>query len=178
MRRLSESAGEKVLSRGSAEQVGALRHVVVDPAAGRIVALHVDGRKKKAQLVDWDQVVGFGPDAIVVEGEDALRSPAGDHELEVASGKLDLVGRLVLDDAGDALGTLSDLEFDEETGALEALVVGEHRCDPGRLRAIGPYCVIVAAQGALGQAAPVAGELTAGSTAKGEVIAGPPAPPA
>ena len=123
------------MSRGSAEQIGTLRHIVVDATARRIVALHVEGRKKRAQLVDWERIVGFGPDAIMVDSEEALRTPQDPHELQVASGKLDLSGRLVLSDRGNGLGSLSDVEFDESTGALEALVIGQERHDaPGYRR--------------------------------------------
>jgi uncharacterized protein YrrD len=143
MRRLSEVDGERVISRDSAEQVGTLRHVVIDASARRIVALHVDGRRKKSQLVDWGAITGFGPDAIVVESEDALRPPAEGRELEVASGKLDLNGRLALSDGGDSLGAVTDIEFDEASGAVERVVTDHASYDGARLRAIGPYCVIL-----------------------------------
>lgn len=145
MIRLSEADGRPVISRASAEPVGTLRHVVIDVARRRIAALHVDGRRKKASLVDWSSIVGFGPDGIVVQDDDATRPPAGDAELAVASGKLDLDGRLVLSDAGDSLGVLTDVVFDESTGAIAAVVAGEEEIPADRLRAIGSYCVIVAA---------------------------------
>ena len=132
-----------MISRDSAEQVGTLRHVVIDVAARRIVALHVDGRKKKSLLVDWSAITGFGPDAIVVESEDALRPPAEGGELEAASGKLNLDGRLALSEGGDALGVVTDIEFDEVSGAIECVVTEEGRYHATRLRAIGPYCVIL-----------------------------------
>jgi len=143
--RLSEADGRPVLSRGSAERVGELRHVVVDVATRRITALHVAGGRRKAALVDWGEVVGFGPDGIVVSGEDALRTPADDHENAVASGHLDLDGRLVLDDLGVSPGVLTDVLFDEGTGAITALVCGDEEIAGERLRAVGPYCVIVRA---------------------------------
>jgi sporulation protein YlmC with PRC-barrel domain len=143
--RLSEAHGRQVLSRASAERVGRLEHVVVDVGARRITALHVGGRRKKARLVDWDRIVGFGPDGIVVEDERALRAPSGDVEAAVAGGRLDLDGRLVLDDLGNSPGALDDVVFDEASGAIDALVSGDQEIDAARLRAIGPYCVLVRA---------------------------------
>lgn len=143
MMRLSEADGRPVISRASAEQLGDLKHVVIDVAAHRITALHVAGRKKKAQLVDWEAIVGFGPDGIVVEGDDAVRGPGDDRERAVASGDLDLDGRLVLDDQGRAVGVLDDVLFDESTGVIAGLVSGGNEVAADRLRAIGPYCVIV-----------------------------------
>jgi uncharacterized protein YrrD len=143
MRRLSEVDGERVMSRDSAEQLGTLRHVVIDASARRIVALHVAGRKKKSQLVDWSAITGFGPDAIVVESEDALRPPAEGRELEAASGHLNLDGRLTLSEGGDSLGTLTDIEFDETSGAVERIVTETGSFHGSQLGAIGPYCLIL-----------------------------------
>ena len=144
--RLSEAGGRPVISRESAETLGTLRHVVVDVAARRITALHVAGRRTKASLVDWSSIAGFGPDGIVVEGVDPTRPPADDRELAVTSGKLDLDGRLVLSEDGDSLGALGDVLFDEASGELKALVAGEEELGADRLRAVGPYCVILAAE--------------------------------
>ncbi|MGD9573440.1 MAG: PRC-barrel domain-containing protein [Thermoleophilia bacterium] len=144
--RLSEADGRPVLSRATAESLGELRHVVVDAATRRITALHVSGRGRRAGLVGWADVVGFGPDGIVVAGEDAIRPPAGDREEAVVRGRLDLDGRLVLDDHGDAAGPLTDLLFDEATGAVRAVIFGDVAIPATRLRAIGPYCVLVRAE--------------------------------
>jgi len=143
MMRLSDADGRPVISRASAERLGDLKHVVVDVGAHRITALHVAGRKKKAQLVDWDAIVGFGPDGIVVDGDEAVRGPGDDRERAVASGDLDLDGRLVLDETGRAVGALDDVVFDESSGVITALVSGGGDVGADRLRAIGPYCVIV-----------------------------------
>jgi uncharacterized protein YrrD len=143
--RLSEAGGRPVIGRESAETLGTLRHIVVDVATHRITALHVAGRRRKASLVDWSSITGFGPDGIVVQGEDPTRPPADERELAVASGKLDLDGRLVLSENGDSMGALGDVLFDESSGELRALVAGEREYDAGRLRAVGPFCVILAA---------------------------------
>ena len=118
--RLSEADGRPVVSRASAETLGALKHVVIDVPARRIVALHVAGGKRKARVVDWASITGFGPDGIVVEDDAAARPPADERESAVAAGRLDLDGRLVLSDAGDALGAVTDVVFDEGTGAVTA----------------------------------------------------------
>lgn len=143
--RLTEADGRPVISRASAETLGELKHVVVDVPARRIVALHVAGGRRNARLVDWSSIVGFGPDGIVVEDEAAARPPADSRESAVAAGKLDLDGREVLTDGGDSLGRLTDIVFDEGSGALVALAVGEAEHAADRLSAIGPYCVILRA---------------------------------
>jgi uncharacterized protein YrrD len=143
--RITEADGRPVISRASAETLGELKHVVIDVPARRIAALHVAGGRRNARLVDWSSIVGFGPDGIVVGDESAARPPADDHESAIAAGKLDLDGREVLSDGGDSLGHLTDVVFDEGSGVLVAFAVGEAEHAAERLRAIGPYCVILRA---------------------------------
>lgn len=148
--RLSEADGRPVISRASAETVGELKHVVVDVGSRSIRALHVSGRKKKAELVDWLEIAGFGPDGIIVADAATARPPKDDQEKAVASGDLDLDGRLVLDDEGRSLGALEDVVFDEASGRIDAFVSDGTEHDAGRLRAIGSYCIILAAEPASG----------------------------
>ena len=68
------STGRKVVSRASAKELGAVKHLLID-AEQRQIAAVVMGRGKKAQLVDWAQLSGFGPDAVMIVSEDVLRPP-------------------------------------------------------------------------------------------------------
>jgi uncharacterized protein YrrD len=145
VRRLSEASGEPVLSRESAERIGKVRHVVIDVPGRRIAALHVDGRRARARLVDWDAITGFGPDGVIVDSERSLRPPEEGEELAVASGHRDLDGRLVLSDEGFELGRVRDVVFDEGSGALITIVTDDGEHPAARLRALGPYCMILAA---------------------------------
>jgi len=143
---LSEATGRPVVSRASAERIGKLGSVLVDTPAGRLRAVCVvSGRQTR--VVDWEAVVGFGPDAVMVESEDRLREPADDQERLAAAGKLDLAGRRVLDDMGNALGMVSDVELDPHTGQVTALLVQDGAAVPvARLRGVGSYAVVVTAE--------------------------------
>lgn len=143
--RFSETFGTTVLSRDNAEELGRVRHLLVDVTDRRITALHIDGRRKKALLIDWSALSGFGPDAVVVGASNALRGPADDRELAMVSGDLDWIGRRVLTDGGDRAGTIVDVEFDADSGRLRTIVTDQDTHDASRLLALGPYCVIVRA---------------------------------
>jgi len=84
-----EAHGRKVVSRATAEALGELSHMVVDSSRRHVSAVVVSKGKKHAFVVDWEHISGFGPDAVMVESEDTLRSPADDHEQEAVDGKLD-----------------------------------------------------------------------------------------
>ena len=140
---LRATLGRPVVARDTAETVGDVQGAVVDVPSRRIVALQV-GKGRKARLVDWASLSGVGPDAVVVLSESALRGPAGEREEGFVKGGLPLLGARVLTDRGDVIGSLDDVEFDEESGSVDTLVAGEHQLAGTDLRAIGSYAVVVA----------------------------------
>lgn len=144
--RFTTAEGRRLVSRASAEELGSLTHLVVDVGRRKVTSL-VMGKGRKAVLLDWDQVSGFGPDAVMVADETALHEPRDDHESAAASGKLELIGKRVLSDAGENLGEVSDVEFDPDSGAVEALVIGEREVPATSLRGAGSYAVVVTAPG-------------------------------
>jgi uncharacterized protein YrrD len=140
MRTWRATKGTRVLSKSSAEQVGKVDRFVVDVDGRRIAAVQV-GRD---QVVPWSAVTGLGDDAMIIDDAASVRAPEEGRERRTLGGELDLDGRLVLSDAGDAQGEVEDLEFDEESGEVEALVTGRGRIEGARLLSVGPYCVVVA----------------------------------
>lgn len=136
------AVGRKIVSRASAQGLGAVDHFLVDAERRAIVGLIV-GRGKKAQLIDWDRVSGFGPDAVMVSDEDALRTPVTDRERDAGDGKLELVGKRALSEAGNELGRLDDVTFDPSTGDLELLQVGDRDIDAAALLGSGSYAVVL-----------------------------------
>jgi len=140
--RFAAVPGRKIVSRSSAEELGNLTHVVVDVTRRQVASLVV-GKGRRARVIDWDQVSGFGPDAVMVADESALHPPSGDREHAAASGKLELVGKRTLSDMGNDLGAVTDVAFDPDTGALETLVLGDRETPATSLLAVGSFAVIV-----------------------------------
>jgi uncharacterized protein YrrD len=131
---LSELRGRRVVSRTSAETLGEVSDVLLSPAPSSVAAL-VFGKGRKAQSVAWPQIVGVGPDAVVVSDDDAaseqsdLRSP---------------MGRLALSELGNAAGAVTDVEFDETNGTLISLATEAVLLEGDRIVADGPYALIIA----------------------------------
>jgi sporulation protein YlmC with PRC-barrel domain len=140
--RFSEAENLTVISRSSAERLGEIRRLVIDPSIRKVVAAQVSGRRKR-QVVSWGRFTGFGPDAAVVDADDAVRDPIGDREERTVKGELDALDKLVLTDRGDACGKVRDIEFDAETGELLSVITEQDSIDGSRLRTIGSYAVIV-----------------------------------
>ena len=150
---LRAAAGRKVVSRASADTLGAVSHLVVDARARRIQAVVV-GKGRKARLVEWEHLAGFGPDAVMVTDESALREPADDRDRAAADGKLELVGKRALNELGTELGTVDDVLFDPEAGALEQLTVGGRAVPATALIGSGSYAVVLARDDPAGAPAP------------------------
>jgi sporulation protein YlmC with PRC-barrel domain len=135
------AAGRKVVSRASAEKLGKVSHLIVDVKHRKVTSLVV-GKGRNAQLVDWKHVSGFGPDAVIVAKDTSLYAPRDDDERAAAAGKTDLLGRLSLTDMGTALGTIADIEFDPETGAVESFKIGESEQPADSLLGAGSFAAI------------------------------------
>ncbi len=136
------TTGRKVISRASARDLGTVSHLLVDADQRRIAAVVV-GRGRKAQLVDWEQLSGFGPDAVMVRDEGALRSPLDDRERAATDGKLELVGTRALTERGNQLGVVDDVTFDPGSGAMETVWIGDREVPAGSLLGSGPYAVVL-----------------------------------
>jgi len=130
--------GSKVVSRASAEDLGTLTGVVVDAAQHRVTAWQV-GKGRKARLVEHGHVTGLGSAAVVVDDEASLREPA-DGELTH-----ELVGHLVLSDAGFDLGPLVDVDVDAATGSITSVLTEGTRADGTTIRGLGSYALVLRA---------------------------------
>lgn len=135
----SEAIGRRVISRDDAEAQGDLSSFVVDAQVGKVVALVV-GSGRKANPYGWDQVTGFGPDAILVEGPPA----PPDQTSDAASGRNDPLAKRLLTVLGEEMGTVTDIEFDPDTARVRSLRASAGAdVDSQRLRGIGSYAVVV-----------------------------------
>jgi sporulation protein YlmC with PRC-barrel domain len=141
--RLSQLTGQRVLTRDGARQLGSIRRLLLDPARGIVVSAELEGGVGEATMLDWESVASIGPDAVMVESEDVVRGAQSDIEQRLSTGELDLRGKQVLDEGGDSLGPLDDLEFDEASGRLARIHVPGHALPMERLIAVGPDAIIV-----------------------------------
>ena len=140
--RFAAASGRKVISRTSAEELGTLAHIVVDVKRRQIVSLVV-GKGRKALLIAWEQVSGFGPDAIMIADDTALQEPRDDGEQAAADGKLELIGKRALSDSGNDLGNVTDVVFDPDTGAIQSILVDDREYPAVSLLGAGSFAVIV-----------------------------------
>lgn len=143
MATFNDVKGRPVVATDTAETVGSVRGLVVDPETQVITAIHIAGSGDNASMLAWDDVAAFGTDAVMATRADAVRAPAGDAELGVAKGDHALTGTRVLSANGRALGTATDAEFDTSNGTVTSVTTDRGEFSGGALHAVGRYAVVV-----------------------------------
>jgi uncharacterized protein YrrD len=139
--RFTEVLGQKVVSLATAETVGVLDELIVDPRSRRVVALGIK-KSKAGNALPWNGIESFGPDAVTVS--DADKIAAADRDVDQLSGKDHrLLGKRTLLAVGDEIGEVEDVDFDPDSGALVALVLPGDSIPAERLVGVGSYAVVV-----------------------------------
>lgn len=139
----SQLKGRKVVSTATADKVGKVNGFVLDPATRSVVAL-VLKKTESGSVVRWTDLVAVGSDAVTVADTAVIVEP--DEALEALGGKRGAVlKKVVLDDDGRAIGKVTDLDLDPDSGALRELVLDERTVVGERLLGVGSYAVVVRA---------------------------------
>lgn len=140
----SEARSQKVMSASSATTVGKVKGFLVDPRAARVVALRI-GKSKAGKYLHWSDVTGVGPDAVVVASEAVLVPQPHGRAAELAGKEHDLLGKRVLDDRGDAVGEVQDVDFDPDSGVVTRLLTSAAEVAGSRLLDCGSFALVVRA---------------------------------
>jgi sporulation protein YlmC with PRC-barrel domain len=139
----SQLKGRKVVSTATADRVGKVSGFLLDPATRSVVGL-VLKKTETGSVVRWSDLVAVGSDAVTVADASVVVEP--DEALEALAAKRGTVlKKLVLDVDGRAIGTVTDLDLDPETGVVRELVLDERTVSGERLLGVGSYAVVVRA---------------------------------
>jgi sporulation protein YlmC with PRC-barrel domain len=137
---LRELLGRPLVEVDSAETVGHVDHVLVDASTRRVEVL-ASGKGRRARFVRLEETNGLGTDAVMVR---SVHEASTEREQALARGELDVLGLRVLTDQGREIGPLDDLDLDDATGALRALVIDGQPVDASVLLGAGTYAIVVA----------------------------------
>ncbi len=136
---IRDAVDKPVIHHETAEQAGHVRSIVVDPTNRTAIALVVaEGRTSR--VVDWTDVHSVGADAVIVNH---VRD-VGPDEDRLVSGAQDPLKKRVLSDQGNEHGSVSDVMIDE-SGLVQSIDVDGESINGARLRGIGSYALVIAA---------------------------------
>ncbi|MEP7035854.1 MAG: PRC-barrel domain-containing protein [Dermatophilaceae bacterium] len=137
----SEASGRKIVSTSTAETVGQIADFVIDPRSHSVVALTVK-KTDQGDTLPWTRITAFGADAVTVPASEVIID--ADDAVTALSGRdRRLIGKRVLNTAGEDLGPVADVDFDPEDGRLITLTLSAGGIAGERLIAIGPYAAVV-----------------------------------
>ncbi len=138
---MSEALGRRVVATDSAEDIGEIKNFIIDRAGRNITKVHVVGRKKNAELLEWSSLQ-FGPDVVMATSGSDVVEVQQDRDLDSVKGNIDYFGARVLDTNGFEHGTVTEVEFDPSDGSI-VRVHGEAPIDVERVRSLGTYAVVI-----------------------------------
>jgi len=98
-------------------------------------------RARRGDWLAWDRIAAIGPDAVTIDSADRLEPYAADPSRRGLKANGAIGGR-VLTDQGREVGSLSDVDLDDD-GAMVSLLVGDRRVEADDLLGIGSYATVV-----------------------------------
>lgn len=137
---LSEARHRPIVATSTADTVGRVDGYAIEAGPARIVAVRVG--KADGEMLPWDDLTAFGGDAITVAAPEKVRASSGDDRGE----DFDLLGKPALAETGAGLGTVTDAEFDPDSGIVTAVLTDTGRYDGSDLIGLGTYAAVFTAQ--------------------------------
>jgi uncharacterized protein YrrD len=143
----SHAHGRGVVDLSTADTLGTVAACVVAPFPARIAGLRLKTRGPGRHTLVWDDVQAFGPDAVTVRAAGSVRSEKDTEPGDPTARSHDPVGKPVLTETGVGRGTVTDIDFDEESGHIRRLMTAEEEISGERLLGVGNHAVIVSQPG-------------------------------
>jgi len=141
----SQARKRAVVNTATATRVARVDGFVVLPGPARVALLRLGKVSGAGTLLAWDDVQGFGPDAVTVASDAVLRPARDQLEQRAENNDLEILGKRVLSEQGTELGTVTDVDFDPETGAVTLLITKTETISGQRLIGLGGYAAVVSA---------------------------------
>ena len=138
----SEAAGRKVVSTADASTAGVVDSFVLDPAAGRVVALSLKKTAGAGSLLPWTDITAFGVDAVTIADANLIVEAQGEL-VELASKNHHILKKRVLTTAGLQVGFVRDVDFDPDDGRVVGILTDDRPIDGQTLIGVGSYAAVV-----------------------------------
>ncbi len=118
--KISDLISMSIVSITDGERMGTVKDVLIDTGKLRATALILGGKSGKGFL-SLDHVKSFGPDAITIEGADAIQWSTGQLHDDSGREAADLMKLSVVDDSGTEIGELHEITVDLPSGNVLTL---------------------------------------------------------
>ncbi len=121
MRKGTDVIGLPVYTRSQGEEKESVKDIIFDHKSNQILALVLDdgGWFSDARVVRWADIQSIGPDAVIIPSDDVIVRADSTSEVKAVleEGNV-LKDTQILTTEGRDLGSMTDVYFHEDTGAL------------------------------------------------------------
>lgn len=100
--------GKSILSRSTANKLGQIYDLVVDPVKGELSGLAVRMPDESIRLIDYREIFSFGPDAVMIKSDESA-VPAQESPLKTLPLAKNLIGAKVITESGKLLGQIAGI---------------------------------------------------------------------
>lgn len=151
-----ELIGMPIFSLDRGEEIGEVENLIFDPDQRKVVGfvLEEGGLFRSPEVIPFESIESIGPDVIVLKRGESLKTFSDEIDpKQVKKEGFNLTGRKVISDRGHEIGTVYDLEINEQTGAVTGIEVrrglfqdtaeGKKRIDFEYIQQIGKDAIIV-----------------------------------
>jgi uncharacterized protein YrrD len=101
--------GKTVLARATANKLGRIRDLILDPVKGELAGLCVQMADESLRLIDYREVQSFGPDAVMVSGDESAIPVQGSPLKALPLARSHLIGVTVVTEGGKLLGQIANV---------------------------------------------------------------------
>ncbi len=109
IRALDGLIGKTVISRATGNKLGRVHDLIVDPVGGVLLGLSAETPEGGGHVIECREVYNFGPDAVMVNGDDSLSPVGGSSLADAPLAKKELMGASVVTEGGKRLGQVADI---------------------------------------------------------------------
>ena len=141
----SHARKRDVVNTATATRVARVDGFVVLPGPARVALLRLAKVSGAGTLLAWEDVRGFGPDAVTIATDAVIRPPRDGLEQRAEDNDLEILGKRVITERGMELDSITDVDFDPETGAVTTLLTKTETIAGQRMIGLGGYAVVVSA---------------------------------
>ncbi|WP_419995096.1 PRC-barrel domain-containing protein [Streptomyces boninensis] len=132
----STTTGRPVISSSDAAALGSVDGFDVNATTGCVARLTVKLTGGSEGSVNWADIEALGADAVILPAQTVIHGPAEipDH---------DVLSKKILSEHGRELGTVKDVGFDPDSGAIQTVVTSAGEMDGSRILGLGSYALVV-----------------------------------
>lgn len=103
--------GRTILSRATANKLGQVHDLIVDPAKGELIGLSLKMADESLRLVDCSEVHSIGPDAVMLNRDESAIAQQDSPLKALPLAKNNLIGVKVVTEGGKLIGQIANVHI-------------------------------------------------------------------